>query len=190
MPQFEAARVARAGRARARHARLRRADHAEARSSTSPTSRARDLSSLEVLSYGGAPMPFPVIRRAIERLPKTDRLRERLRPDRDHVDADGARPRRPPARRRPERGRAHAAPPALDRPAAARRRGADRRRRRAARSAASEVGEIQVRTPRVMKGYAGAADVAAHRGRLAADARPRLGRRGRLSLRRRAARTT
>jgi len=30
-----------------------------------------DLSSLEVLSYGGAPMPFPVIRRAIERLPKT-----------------------------------------------------------------------------------------------------------------------
>ena len=31
----------------------------------------RDLSCLEVLSYGGAPMPFPVIRRAIERLPRT-----------------------------------------------------------------------------------------------------------------------
>jgi acyl-CoA synthetase (AMP-forming)/AMP-acid ligase II len=29
----------------------------------------RDLTSLEVLSYGGAPMPFPVIRRAIERFP-------------------------------------------------------------------------------------------------------------------------
>jgi acyl-CoA synthetase (AMP-forming)/AMP-acid ligase II len=30
-----------------------------------------DLSSLENLSYGGAPMPFPVIRRAIELFPKT-----------------------------------------------------------------------------------------------------------------------
>src|SRR5262247_685037 len=31
----------------------------------------RDLSSLEVLAYGGAAMPFPVIRRAIERFPST-----------------------------------------------------------------------------------------------------------------------
>src|SRR5213593_1606419 len=31
----------------------------------------RDLSSLEILSYGGAAMPFPVIRRAIERFPKS-----------------------------------------------------------------------------------------------------------------------
>ncbi|GBD26678.1 Long-chain-fatty-acid--CoA ligase [bacterium HR30] len=31
----------------------------------------RDLSSLETLSYGGAPMPFPVIRRAIEAFPPT-----------------------------------------------------------------------------------------------------------------------
>jgi acyl-CoA synthetase (AMP-forming)/AMP-acid ligase II len=31
----------------------------------------RDLSSLEILSYGGAPMPFPVIRRAIERFPRS-----------------------------------------------------------------------------------------------------------------------
>src|SRR5262245_13147291 len=30
-----------------------------------------DLSSLEILSYGGAAMPFPVIRRAIERFPRT-----------------------------------------------------------------------------------------------------------------------
>ena len=36
-----------------------------------PDFRERDLSSLEVLSYGGAPMPFPVIRRAIEMFPKT-----------------------------------------------------------------------------------------------------------------------
>ncbi len=36
-----------------------------------PDLERRDLSSLEVLSYGGAPMPFPVIRRAIERLPRT-----------------------------------------------------------------------------------------------------------------------
>jgi acyl-CoA synthetase (AMP-forming)/AMP-acid ligase II len=31
----------------------------------------RNLQSLEVLAYGGAPMPFPVIRRAIEQLPRT-----------------------------------------------------------------------------------------------------------------------
>jgi acyl-CoA synthetase (AMP-forming)/AMP-acid ligase II len=36
-----------------------------------PDRARRDLSSLEVLSYGGAPMPFPVIRRAIEQLPRT-----------------------------------------------------------------------------------------------------------------------
>ncbi|HZP43270.1 MAG TPA: long-chain-fatty-acid--CoA ligase [Candidatus Binatia bacterium] len=36
-----------------------------------PDLERRDLSSLEILSYGGAAMPFPVIRRAIERFPKT-----------------------------------------------------------------------------------------------------------------------
>ncbi|MGH7894100.1 MAG: class I adenylate-forming enzyme family protein [Candidatus Binatia bacterium] len=36
-----------------------------------PDLEGRDLSSLEILSYGGAPMPFPVIRRAIERFPRT-----------------------------------------------------------------------------------------------------------------------
>ena len=35
------------------------------------TSRKHDLSSLQNLSYGGAAMPFPVIRRAIEMFPKT-----------------------------------------------------------------------------------------------------------------------
>src|SRR5437870_586357 len=36
-----------------------------------PDLERRDLSSLEILSYGGAAMPFPVIRRAIERFPKS-----------------------------------------------------------------------------------------------------------------------
>ncbi|MGH7860235.1 MAG: class I adenylate-forming enzyme family protein, partial [Candidatus Binatia bacterium] len=36
-----------------------------------PDLHAHDLSSLKNLSYGGAQMPLPVIRRAIERLPKT-----------------------------------------------------------------------------------------------------------------------
>ncbi len=36
-----------------------------------PDLERRDLSSLEILSYGGAAMPFPVIRRAIERFPRT-----------------------------------------------------------------------------------------------------------------------
>src|SRR4029079_16950563 len=31
----------------------------------------RDLSSLEIISYGGAAMPFPVVRRAIEMFPST-----------------------------------------------------------------------------------------------------------------------
>jgi len=34
-----------------------------------PELERRDLSSLEILSYGGAAMPFPVVRRAIERFP-------------------------------------------------------------------------------------------------------------------------
>ena len=90
-------------------------------------------------------------------LPAERRLRERLRADRDDVDAHRPRSRRPPARGHARRGRAAHAAAHVDRAAAARRRGADRRRRRARRSAPGEVGEIQVRTPRVMKGYAGAA---------------------------------
>jgi acyl-CoA synthetase (AMP-forming)/AMP-acid ligase II len=35
-----------------------------------PDLERRDLSSLEILSYGGAAMPFPIVRRAIERFPK------------------------------------------------------------------------------------------------------------------------
>ncbi len=36
-----------------------------------PDLRSRDLASLEILSYGGAAMPLPVVRRAIETLPAT-----------------------------------------------------------------------------------------------------------------------
>jgi acyl-CoA synthetase (AMP-forming)/AMP-acid ligase II len=36
-----------------------------------PDLERRHLSSLEILSYGGAAMPFPVVRRAIERFPRT-----------------------------------------------------------------------------------------------------------------------
>ena len=155
-----------------------------------PDLERRDLASLEVLSYGGAPMPFPVIRRAIERFPKSVGLRERLRPDRDDVDAHRPRPRGSPPRRR-RRPRSSARCGACARSAGrcpTSRCGSSARRAR--RSPPSEVGEIHVRTPRAMKGYAGARGLAVHGRRLAADARPGLDRRGRLPLRRRAARTT
>jgi len=42
-----------------------------------PDLERRDLSSLQILSYGGAAMPFPVIRRAIERFPKNVASRAR-----------------------------------------------------------------------------------------------------------------
>lgn len=115
-----------------------------------------DLSSLEVLAYGGAPMPFPVIRRAIEAFPghvgfvnafgqtETTSTLTVLGPD-DHrlgvsPEADARTLRRLRSIGRPlpdvevrvvgETG--EPLPP-------------------------STVGEIQVRTPRAMKGYAGAA---------------------------------
>jgi acyl-CoA synthetase (AMP-forming)/AMP-acid ligase II len=114
----------------------------------------RDLSRLQMLSYGGAPMPFPVIRRAIETLPptvgfvnafgqtETTSTLTILGPE-DHRlegtdDEVERRLRRLRSLGRPlpdvevrivdEDGRA---------------------------LPAGEVGEIQVRTPRVMKGYAG-----------------------------------
>jgi acyl-CoA synthetase (AMP-forming)/AMP-acid ligase II len=120
-----------------------------------PDLERRDLSSLEILSDGGAAMPFPVIRRAIERFPRTigfvnafgqtetTSTLTLLGPD-DHR-LDGAadeverRTKRLTSIGRPlpdvevqivdDEGRA---------------------------LAAGEVGEIHVRTPRVMKGYAGA----------------------------------
>jgi len=122
-----------------------------------PDLDARDLSSLEVLSYGGAQMPFPVIRRAIERFPRTVGFVNAfgqtettstltvLGPEDHRLEGAPAeielRTKRLKSIGRPlpdvevrivdEDGRA---------------------------LTAGEVGEIHVRTPRAMKGYAGAKD--------------------------------
>jgi acyl-CoA synthetase (AMP-forming)/AMP-acid ligase II len=53
-----------------RHACDSRSDDAQA-DHRSPRTRRTNLSTLTNLSYGGAQIPLPVIRRAIERLPKT-----------------------------------------------------------------------------------------------------------------------
>jgi len=114
----------------------------------------RDLSSLEVLSYGGAPMPFPVIRRAIEQFPasigfvnafgqtETTSTLTILGPDDHRLEGDPAE-----VERRTKRLRS------IGRPLP------DVEVRIVDESGhvigVDEVGEIQVRTPRVMKGYAG-----------------------------------
>jgi len=122
-----------------------------------PDLERRDLSSLEVLAYGGAPMPFPVIRRAIERLPKTIGF----------VNAFGQTETTSTLTvLGPEDHRLDGGPDEVERTL--------RRLRSIGRPlpdvevrivdedgrvmGASEVGEIHVRTPRAMKGYAGAAD--------------------------------
>jgi len=114
-----------------------------------------DLSSLELVSYGGAPMPFPVIRRAIERFPQAVGF----------VNAFGQTETTSTLTvLGPEDHRLGGAPEE------------DERTLKRLRSigkplpdvevrivgdggetlAAGAVGEIQVRTPRAMKGYAGA----------------------------------
>jgi acyl-CoA synthetase (AMP-forming)/AMP-acid ligase II len=114
----------------------------------------RDLASLEVLSYGGAPMPFPVIRRALEAFPASTGF----------VNAFGQTETTSTLTvLGPEDHRLEGEPEEVD------------RRLRRLRSigkplpdvqvrivdddgrvlAGGEVGEIQVQTPRVMKGYEG-----------------------------------
>jgi acyl-CoA synthetase (AMP-forming)/AMP-acid ligase II len=119
-----------------------------------PDLRARNLSSLEVLSYGGAPMPFPVIRRAIETFPPTTGF----------VNAFGQTETTSTLTvLGPEDHRLEGTPDEIER--------RTRRLHSIGRPlpdvevrivdddgrevATGEVGEIQVRTPRVMKGYAG-----------------------------------
>jgi long-chain acyl-CoA synthetase len=121
-----------------------------------PDLERRDLSSLEVLSYGGAPMPFPVIRRAIERLPSTIGF----------VNAFGQTETTSTLTvLGPEDHRLQGSAEEVER--------RTRRLKSIGRPlpdvevrivdddggvlGAGEVGEIHVRTPRVMKGYAGAA---------------------------------
>ena len=122
-----------------------------------PDLEQRDLSSLEVLSYGGAPMPFPVVRRAIERFPRnvgfvnafgqteTTSTLTVLGPE-DHRLEGSAEEVEKRLRRLKSIGK-----PLPDVEV--------RVRDDEGRSLpAGEVGEIEVRTPRVMKGYAGAKD--------------------------------
>jgi acyl-CoA synthetase (AMP-forming)/AMP-acid ligase II len=117
----------------------------------------RDLSSLEVLSYGGAQMPFPVIRRAIERFPRhvgfvnafgqteTTSTLTVLGPDDHRLEGTPGE-----IEIRTKRLKSIGRPlPDVE----VRIVGED-----GARLPTGEVGEIHVRTPRAMKGYAGATD--------------------------------
>jgi acyl-CoA synthetase (AMP-forming)/AMP-acid ligase II len=122
-----------------------------------PSLAQRDLSSLQVLAYGGAPMPFPVIRRAIERLPPTVGF----------VNAFGQTETTSTLTvLGPEDHRLDGSPEEVERTL--------RRLRSIGRPlpdvevrivsdeggelGADQVGEIHVRTSRAMKGYAGATD--------------------------------
>src|SRR5262247_1130461 len=117
----------------------------------------RDLSQLEVLSYGGAPMPFPVIRRAIERFPssvgfvnafgqtETTSTLTILGPEDHRLDGGPADVERTLRRLR-----------SIGRPlpdVEVRIVGEE-----GEELGTDQVGEIHVRTPRAMKGYAGGGD--------------------------------
>jgi acyl-CoA synthetase (AMP-forming)/AMP-acid ligase II len=119
-----------------------------------PDLPARDLTSLQVLSYGGAPMPFPVIRRAIDAFP----------PGTGFVNAFGQTETTSTLTvLGPDDHRLEGSPEEIER--------RTKRLHSIGRPlpdvevrvvdddgcplGAGEVGEIQVRTPRVMKGYAG-----------------------------------
>ena len=119
----------------------------------------RDLSSLEVLSYGGAPMPFPVIRRAIEQFPKTVGFVNAfgqtettstltiLGPEDHRLEGTAEE-----IERRTRRLKSIGRPlPDVE---------VRIRDEQGGVLGAGQVGEIEVRTPRVMKGYAGAKDSA------------------------------
>jgi len=122
-----------------------------------PDLERRDLSSLEILSYGGAAMPFPVVRRAIERFPRnvgfvnafgqteTTSTLTILGPEDHRLEGTPAEIEKR-TRRLTSIGR-----PLPD--VEVQIVGDDGSAR-----PAGEVGEICVRTPRVMKGYAGSAE--------------------------------
>jgi acyl-CoA synthetase (AMP-forming)/AMP-acid ligase II len=119
-----------------------------------PDLERRDLSSLEILSYGGAAMPFPVIRRAIERFPRsvgfvnafgqteTTSTLTILGPDDHRLEGTPAE-----VERRTKRLTSIGRPlPDVEVQIVG---------DEGTLLAPGEVGEICVRTPRVMKGYAG-----------------------------------
>jgi acyl-CoA synthetase (AMP-forming)/AMP-acid ligase II len=122
-----------------------------------PDVGARDLSSLQVLSYGGAPMPFAVIRRAIETLPptigfvnafgqtETTSTLTVLGPEDHRLDGTPE-----DVERRTRRLHSIGRPLPDVEVRIVDDDGRD--------LGVGEVGEIQVRTPRVMKGYAGQAE--------------------------------
>jgi len=122
-----------------------------------PDLQRRDLSSLQILSYGGAPMPFPVIRRAIERFPKnvgfvnafgqteTTSTLTLLGPE-DHRLEGTPEEIEVRTKRLTSIGRPL---PDVEVRVVGDEGGA---------LPAGDVGEIHVRTPRAMKGYAGAKD--------------------------------
>jgi acyl-CoA synthetase (AMP-forming)/AMP-acid ligase II len=118
-----------------------------------------DLGSLQNLSYGGAAMPFPVIRRAIELFPRTVGFVNAfgqtettstltiLGPEDHRLEGTAEE-----IERRTRRLKSIGRPlPDVE---------VRIRDENGGVLAAGEVGEIEVRTPRVMKGYAGAKDSA------------------------------
>ncbi len=135
--------------------------------------RATDLSSLEVLGYGAAPMPLAVIRRALDELPPTVRFVNAFGQTETASDGHDADARRPPPRGQPRGGRGEGAAARVGRAAAARRRASGRGR----------AGRPAFPTGRSAR----SSFVPAAPRRLAADRRPRVDRRRGLRLPRAAA---
>ena len=143
-----------------------------------------DFSNLTNLAYGGAAMPIQTIRRAIEAFPKTVGFVNAygqtettssltvLGPDDHRIDGD-ARTVELKLKRLNSIGR-----PLPDVEIAV-------RDDEGKLLAAGQVGEILIRTPRIMKGYAGREDDSAPARRMARDRRSRMGRRRRLRVLRR-----